>query len=117
MDIMVHTEGFSVTESIRAAVQEKIGRVAQYAPHAIRARVRLRRVSVHPSPKQYSVSVLCEIPGNDLRAEESGPGPMSALDILAEKIEARLRKRKTSHLAKRDDNEGACHPRSRRCRF
>jgi len=51
MDILIQTDGFSITNSIRASVQQKIGRVEQYAPDAIRARVRLRRLSARPSPK------------------------------------------------------------------
>jgi ribosome-associated translation inhibitor RaiA len=47
------------------------------------------------------VRVLIELPGRDLSAEQIGPEPMSALDILAEKIERRLRKRKTRRLASR----------------
>jgi len=42
-----------------------------------------------------------EIPGADLSAEESRGDVVSALDVVAGKIERRLRKRKTERLAKR----------------
>ena len=69
---------------------------------AVRARVRLRKVSAHPSPRQYTVRVLVEIPGADLSAEESRAEVITALDVVAAKIERRLRKRKTERLAKRE---------------
>jgi putative sigma-54 modulation protein len=101
MDILIQSDGVTLTETIKNAIDEKIGRVAQYAPRALRARVRLRKVSAHPSPRQYVVRVLVEVPGADLSAEESGSEVVQALDVVAEKIERRLRKRKTERLARR----------------
>src|ERR1700685_1368940 len=103
MDILVQAEGVTVTEAIKNAVDEKIGRVEHYAPRAVRARVNLRKVSAHPSPSQFTVRVLGEIPGADLSAEESSADVISALDVVEEKIEQRLRKRKTERLAQRTD--------------
>jgi putative sigma-54 modulation protein len=101
MDILVQTDGVTLTEAIKNAVDEKIGHVEQYAPRAVRARVTLRKVSAHSSPRQYTVRVLVEIPGADLSAEESGADVVGALDAVERKIERRLRKRKTERLAKR----------------
>ena len=101
MDILILADGVTLTEAIKAAIDEKISHVEQYAPRAVRARVRLRKVSAHPSPRQYTVRVLVEIPGADLSAEESRGDVVSALDVVAGKIERRLRKRKTDRLAKR----------------
>ena len=101
MDILIQADGVTLTEAIKDAIDEKIGRVEQYAPRAVRARVRLRKVSAHPSPRQYVVRVLMEVPGADLSAEQAGPDVAQALDIVAGKIERRLRKRKTERLARR----------------
>lgn len=101
MDILVQADGVTLTETIKNAVDEKIGHVEQYAPRAVRARVNLRKVSAHASPRQFTVRVLVEIPGADLSAEESGGDVIGALDAVERKIERRLRKRKTERLAKR----------------
>ena len=101
MDILIQADGLELTEALRAAIEEKIGRVEQLAPRAVRARVRVRKVSAHPSARQYLVRVLCELPGQDLSAEDAGPDPLSAVDIVAAKIERRIRKRKTDRLARR----------------
>ena len=102
MDILIQADGVTLTAELRALVEEKIGRVEDLAPRALRARVRLRKVSAHPSPRQYLVRVLVEIPGADLSAEESGADAVSALDVVAGKIERRARKRKTQRLARRN---------------
>ena len=101
MDILIHTDGLTLTNDLENAVMEKIGRVEQYAPRALRARVRIRKASAHANQGQFVVRVLVELPGRDLSAEQIGPEPMLALDILAEKIERRLRRRKTRRLASR----------------
>ncbi len=101
MDILIHADGLTLTKNLYDAVEAKIGRVEQYAPRAVRARVRIRKASAHANQAQYVVRVLIELPGRDLSAEQIGPEPMLALDILAEKIERRLRKRKTERLARR----------------
>jgi putative sigma-54 modulation protein len=102
MDILIQPEGVTLTDAIKDAVDEKIGHVEQYAPRAVRARVYLRKVSAHPSPRQFTVRVLVEIPGADLSAEESHADVISALDVVAGKVERQLRKRKTERLAQRE---------------
>jgi ribosomal subunit interface protein len=101
MDILVHAEGFRLSEMLRAAAEEKVGRLESLAPRALRARVTLRKESAHPSKKQFHAKVLFEVPGNDLTAEQYAEGPLEGLDLLCEKIEQRLRKRKTAKLARR----------------
>ena len=102
MDILIHTDGLTLTDSLYTAIEEKIGRVEQSAPRAVRARVRIRKISARAGQAQYVVRVLVEIPGADLSAEQIGPEAMLALDIAADKIERRLRKRKTERLARRN---------------
>ena len=101
MDILIRTEGVELTDKLREMVARKIGRVRQYAPRALRARVQLHKISPNPSASQFRARVHYEIPGNDLVAEHRAHEPVAAIDIVAEKIERRLRRRKTARLARR----------------
>lgn len=101
MDMLIHAEGFRLSDSLRDAAEEKIGRVEHYEPRALRARVTLRKASAHPSKTQFNAKVLVEVRGNDITAEKSAASPLEALDLLVEKIEQRLRRRKTAKLARR----------------
>ena len=101
MDILIRTEGVELTDELHEAVTRKIGRVRQYAPRALRARVQLHKVCPNRSARQFRARVHYEIPGNDLFAEHSAHEPVAAIDLVAEKIEGRLRRRKTARLARR----------------
>lgn len=101
MDILIRTEGVELTDKLREAVTRKIGRVRQYAPRALRARVQLHKVRPNRSARGFRARVHYEIPGNDLFAEHSAHEPVAAIDLVAEKIEGRLRRRKTARLARR----------------
>jgi ribosomal subunit interface protein len=101
IEILIHADGVELTDNLREAVNTKIGRVRQYAPRALRARVRLTKLLAARSQSQYRAHVLYELPGNDVNAEHVAHEPLVAVDIVAEKIERRLRKRKTARLARR----------------
>jgi ribosomal subunit interface protein len=105
-DIIIRATGVELTDKLREAVATKIGRVRQYAPRAFRARVHLEREHLKSAPDQFRVTVHYEIPGNDLVAEHRAFEPMAALDLVAEKIERRLRRRKTARLASRVSRRG-----------
>src|ERR1043165_10231659 len=101
MDILIRTEGIELTEKLGDAVNRKIGRVRRYAPRAQRARVQLHKLLDNASPHQFRARIHYELPGNDLVAEHTAHDPVAALDLVAEKIERRMRKRKTARLARR----------------
>jgi len=101
MDILVHSEGFALDDRKKGLIEEKVGRLEHYAPRALRARVTVRMNSAHQNDKQFSAKVLVEIPGNDLAAEQKAGEPLEAIDLLVEKMERQLEKRKTEHLARR----------------
>ncbi len=105
-EISITNLGILLTEKLRAAVEQKIGRVRQYAPDAIRAVVDVQKTANKKSPKQFRVFVRYEIPGYDLTAEHRAHEPLTAIDLVAEKIERRLRKRKTAFLAGRLGRHG-----------
>ena len=63
MDILVQADGLKLTDALRNAVEEKIGRVEQNAPRALRARVSIRKNSAHANEAQYIVRVLVQLPG------------------------------------------------------
>ena len=62
MDILIRADGVELTDKLREAVNQKIGRVRQYAPRAVRARVHLHKVRANPSPHQFETRVLYELP-------------------------------------------------------
>lgn len=101
MDILIHSEGFALDDRKKALIEEKVGRLEHYAPRALRARVTLRLDSAHHNEKQFAAKVLIEIPGNDLAAEKKAGEPLEAIDLLVEKMERQLERRKTERMSRR----------------
>lgn len=100
LEILIRAEGLVLTEKLRDAVNLKIGRARRYAPRAVRARVLLQQVRAS-GPDQFRAGVHYEIPGNDIVAEHTAHDPLTAIDLVADKLERRLRRRKTARLARR----------------
>ena len=65
MDILIRAEGVELTDKLQEAVIRKIGRVRQYAPRSLRARVQLHKVGSRRSARQFRAQVHYESPGND----------------------------------------------------
>ncbi|HYG23049.1 MAG TPA: ribosome-associated translation inhibitor RaiA [Verrucomicrobiae bacterium] len=101
LSILTRADGFDVSEDLQNAVVRKIGRVRQYAPRAFRVRVQFRKEPARKAADRFHVIVHYEVPGNDVIVAHSGRDPIAALDVVSEKIERRLRKRKTARLAQR----------------
>ena len=99
--ISISSFGLELTEELRSAVVRKIGRARQYAPDALRAMVDIEKAGAKCSHDQFRVFVRYEVPGYDVIAEHRAHEPLAAIDLVAEKIERRLRKRKTAFLAAR----------------
>jgi len=103
MDIVIRSNGLDLTKGQEAAIEEKIGRLDNQGPRIVRARVFVRKNSAHASDRQYSVRVVCEVRGADIIAEQEGGDILTALDLVSEKAERQLRKRKTDRLARREE--------------
>lgn len=101
MDILIHSEGFTMDERMTGLVEEKVGRLEHYAPRALRARVTLRKDSAHQNQQRFVAKVIIEIPGNDLVAEKKASEPLEAVDLLVEKMERQLERRKTERISRR----------------
>jgi ribosomal subunit interface protein len=101
MDILIHSEGFTLDDQKKVLIEEKVGRLENYAPRALRARVTVRLDSAHQNDKQFVAKLLMEIPGNDVVAEKKAGEPIEAIDLLVEKIEHQLQRRKTERIARR----------------
>lgn len=101
MDILIHSEGFNLDERKKELIEEKVGRLEHYAPRALRSRVTLRLDSAHQNDKQFVAKVLIEIPGNDLVAEKKASEPIEAVDLVVEKMERQLERRKTERMSRR----------------
>lgn len=101
MDIIVHSEGFTLYDKLKEQVEDKVARIELHDQRVIRVRVTLKRLSAHSSDKQFAVAVHVEVPGNDIHAEKKAGSPLEAVDLVLDKVEHQLSRKKTVKLAKR----------------
>lgn len=92
MRINIHGSNVKVTDSIKAYIEEKIGRLDKY----------------FETPNEITANVVIRVRGNDqiievtvpaskltLRGEESNDDLYAAIDLVSDKIERQIRKNKT----------------------
>ena len=103
MEVLTHAEGFKLSNEQQDAISEKIGRLDHYEPRAMRARVHMRLTTAHPSPTQFQAKVEIEVPGHNLHAEEKASQPIEAIDLVFDKLEQQLERRKTERMNKRHE--------------
>ena len=103
MDIVIRSIGLDLSKAQEAAIEEKIGRVEDHGARIVRTRVFVRRNSAHASDRQFSIRVICEVRGADIIAEQEGGDVLTAIDLVSEKVERQLAKRKTDRLSRREE--------------
>ena len=92
MKFNIHGKKVEVTDSIRAYIEEKIGRLDKYFenPNDITATVVVRIRGI-----EQIVEVTIPIQKIILRGEESHSDLYAAIDIVSDKLERQIRKNKT----------------------
>lgn len=73
MDILIQADGVTLTQAIKDAIDEKMGHVEQYAPRAVRARVRLRKVSADLLPANIRCACWSRFPARTSAPKNPGP--------------------------------------------
>lgn len=94
MEIVVKGRNAEVSDGFRSHVEEKLSKVEQFAPRTQRIEV---EVTHEPNPAQAEVSERIEITVRDkgpvVRAEAAASDRLGALDLAAQKLFERLRRK------------------------
>ncbi|MFP7697369.1 ribosome hibernation-promoting factor, HPF/YfiA family [Trueperella sp. LYQ143] len=104
MEIVVTGRNTEVSGRFREHVEEKLSKIEQYAPRAQRVEV---EVTHEPNPAQADTSERIEITVRDkgpvVRSEASASDRFGALDLAAQKVFERLRRK---HERRKDRRKG-----------
>jgi putative sigma-54 modulation protein len=102
MDITVTGRKMTVSEPLRAYVEEKIGnsvKVFNISPMTAEVVLRKERNPANPRPAIAEVTIRTK--GHIVRSEESEEDMYAAIDVAAAKVERQLRKYKTRVVDRR----------------
>ncbi|MDP9805955.1 ribosomal subunit interface protein [Trueperella bonasi] len=110
MEIVVTGRNTEVKDSFRTHLSDKLQKIEQFAPHTQRVEV---EITHEPNPSQNDTSERIEITVRDkgpvVRAEASASDRYGALDLAAQKLFERLR-RKHEKLKNRRKGDKREHP-------
>jgi putative sigma-54 modulation protein len=106
MEVSVSSRKVALTPALRAAVEEKVGRLARYLGSVERAEVHFAEEGNTRIPDKDVCEVLLEGGGHHLRVKVAAPDPFAAVDAAVTKLEHQVRKLKTKLV-------GRSHPRRR----
>ena len=105
MEVTVTGRKMSVSDTLRAYVEEKIGnavRVFKISPMS--AEVVLRKETNPANPRSAVAEVTLFTKGHIIRTEEAEEDIYAAIDVAAAKVERQLRKYKTRVIDKRQQS-------------
>jgi putative sigma-54 modulation protein len=102
MDIIVTGRKMTVSDALRAYVEEKIGNsVKVFDISPMSAEVVLRKERNPANPRPATAEVTLRTKGHIIRTEESEEDMYAAIDVAAAKVERQLRKYKTKVVDRR----------------
>lgn len=101
MDISVSSRNIELTDAVRSAAEEKIGRLARFLEGMDRAQVHLFE---EKNPRIADRKDVCEVTmaghGHHVRVKVAAADPVAAIDLAVNKLEQQLHKLKTKLLAR-----------------
>ena len=90
-----------LTETIQNFTEEKLAALEEISADVQSADIVLTQDGSVNLAKRFTVSVRLAVPGNDVRASETGADLYAAIDRVQRKLARRLRKRKTRFAVRR----------------
>ena len=89
MNLVISGKNLDITEGLRTAVEEKIGKLERYFSESTEVHVTLSAEKL-----RQKIEVTIPMKGNIIRAEESSSDMYVSIDLVEEVIERQLRKYK-----------------------
>lgn len=100
MQIQITGRHLAVTDAMKDYVEEKISKLANHFDHILFA-----HVIMSVEKERHIAEARIEVPGNDIIAQADGLNMYEAIDLLEDKLDRQVRKKKNltkSHVVKRD---------------
>ncbi len=103
MQLQFYAKNVELKGNLEQQFHEKLAILAKYKGNVdvLQVRVDVSRDSHHKKGDVYRVEVNVDIAGGVLRSVEEGPDILSALDVVAEKLERQARDIKDRIISKR----------------
>ena len=100
MHIQITGRHLEITAALKSYVEEKIGKLSQHFDHILDVQVVL-----HVEKENHLAEAKLSVPGDDIVAKAEGENMYAAIDLLQDKLDRQVKKRKQklkSHRVKLD---------------
>ena len=95
MNLVISGKNIDITEGLRAAVEEKIGKLERYFNDSTEV-----HVTLSTEKNRQKIEVTVPMKGTIIRAEETSTDMYVSIDLVEEVIERQLRKYKNKLIQK-----------------
>jgi len=101
MNLILSPHNVTLTKAIEDHVISRINKLQHLNQYAVNARVTLEHDHSRTPEKAFSCSILLNMRGQDLFAEDDESDLYAAIDVVAKKVEQQIRKRHNKHKARK----------------
>lgn len=98
MDITVSARHIEISTALRAAAEEKIGRLGRFMDGVLRAEVHFSEERNPRIPDKEVCEVTMDGGGHHVRCKVAAADPFAAIDLAVSKLEQQLYKLKTKQV-------------------
>ena len=98
MNLVISGKNIDITEGLRAAVEEKIGKLERYFNDSTEV-----HVTLSTEKNRQKIEVTIPVKGSLVRAEQESSDMYVSIDLVEEIIERQLRRYKTKLIAREQD--------------
>ena len=99
MNLVISGKNIDITEGLRAAVEEKIGKLERYFNDSTEV-----HVTLSTEKNRQKIEVTVPMKGTIIRAEETSTDMYVSIDLVEEIIERQLKKYKNKIITKQQSN-------------
>ncbi len=106
MDLTISTNHTTITDAIRSYAEKRLSKLDRRFREPVPVQLMLRREETKSAADRYIAEVTIKLKRGLIRSEERGDSPYTAIDLVEETVDRRIRKYKTKYERRRRGASG-----------
>ena len=106
MDLTISTNHTTITDAIRSYAEKRLSKLDRRFREPVPVQLMLRREQTKSAADRYIAEVTIKLKRGLIRSEERGDSPYTAIDLVEETVDRRIRKYKTKYERRRRGASG-----------
>jgi putative sigma-54 modulation protein len=106
MDLTISSQHTTLTDAIKEYAQKRLGKLDDRFKFPVDVTLRIRKEETKREDQRYIAEVTIPLKNGFIRSEERADSPYSAIDLVQQTVERRIRRHKTKFNRRRLDIKG-----------